>query len=225
MPEPVIIEGAERVRVAWAASHELGEGALWSRGRLLHVDIYGPSGSGQAGPAVYSLDPATGAARAYPVPSYCGTVVPCAGGGARAAVALRDGVYALDLASGALARLFPGLAPGADCRFNDGKASPEGRLWVGSMGAPGHVEVSEDRARARARALSLSHTNTHTLTLSRSAAPSRAGRQGLAVCVRGRRRHLPRGGARRAHLQRAGLGARRPHHVLHRHARGRRLRL
>jgi len=137
MPSPIVIEGA-RVEVAWSASHELGEGAIWHGGRLLHVDIYGPSGSGQPGPAAYSLDPATGAARAYPLPSFCGTVVPCAGGGS-ALVALRDGVYSLDLASGALSPRFPGLSPGPDRRFNDGKASPEGRLWVGSMGAPGKV--------------------------------------------------------------------------------------
>ena len=137
MSAPVIISG-DRVQVSWASSHELGEGALWFHGKLMHVDIYGPSGSGQSGPAVYVLDTDAGAARAYPVPSFCGTVVPCAGGDS-ALVALRDGVYCLDLSTGALSPRFPGLTPGPDCRFNDGKASPEGRLWVGSMGAPGKV--------------------------------------------------------------------------------------
>ena len=134
---PVVFSGA-RVESVLPSSHELGEGAIFHGGRYLHVDIYGPSGSGQPGPAVYSHDVSSGALRAYPMPSFVGTVVPCADG-RRAAVALRDGVWALDLASGALSRLFPGLAPGADRRFNDGKAAPDGRLWVGSMGAPGKV--------------------------------------------------------------------------------------
>ena len=45
---------------------------------------------------------------------------------------LRDGVYAVDLATGDLTFLCkPDSKQGN--RLNDGKCSPEGRFWVGSM--------------------------------------------------------------------------------------------
>ncbi len=53
--------------------------------------------------------------------------------GGKAVVALRDGVYMLDLATEALTLL---VRPEPDLpgnRLNDGKVAPDGRFWVGSM--------------------------------------------------------------------------------------------
>jgi len=138
-PRPAVIDGA-RVEVAHAVSCELGEGALWHEALqcYLHVDIYGPSKL-CAGPAVFLQNPYDAAApvRCLPMPSFCGTVVPRAAGGLL--VALKDGVHAVDLASGATSLL---LNPDgvASNRWNEGKCSPEGRFWAGTMGEPGRVE-------------------------------------------------------------------------------------
>ena len=69
--------------------------------------------------------------------SYVGTVVPVAGG-KEALVATKEGIIALNLASGETTMIGnPEDKP--DNRFNDGKCSPEGRFWVGTMGVPGKV--------------------------------------------------------------------------------------
>jgi len=138
-PAPVVIEGA-RVEVSHAISCELGEGALWHEGLqlYLHVDIYGPSKLCK-GPAVYLHDPYDAAkpVRCLPMPSFCGTVVPRAKGGL--VVALKDGVHAVDLETGATSFLCnpDGVATN---RWNEGKCSPGGRLFAGTMGEPGKVE-------------------------------------------------------------------------------------
>jgi sugar lactone lactonase YvrE len=134
---PVIISGA-RVEPVWTPSHELGEGAIWNESlqAYMHVDIYGPSRH-CAGPAVYVHNPYAGNAfKCYPMPSFTGTVVPRAGGGA--VVALKDGLATLDLDTGVVTPLANPEANG-ETRWNDGKASPEGRLWAGTMGVPGKV--------------------------------------------------------------------------------------
>ena len=126
------------------------------------MDIYGPS-KHCAGPSVaihnpYASPPTT---RVYPMPSFCGTVVPVApreaGAPVREAlVALHTGYAMLDLVSGAVTPLFnPERTP--ETRWNDGKASPEGRFWAGTMGEPGKVRdgagglfvLERDRATAR----------------------------------------------------------------------------
>jgi sugar lactone lactonase YvrE len=141
MPTPVVFDGS-RVEVAHAVSCELGEGALWHAALncYLHVDIYGPSKL-CAGPAVYLTSPYAGGppTRCLPMPSFCGTVVPRAGGPGGLLVALKDGVHAVDLASGATTFVTnpDGVATN---RWNDGKCSPVGRFWAGTMGEPGKVE-------------------------------------------------------------------------------------
>jgi sugar lactone lactonase YvrE len=137
---PIVYEGS-RVEVAHAVSCELGEGALWHAALncFLHVDIYGPSKL-CAGPAVYLTSPYAGGppTRCLPMPSFCGTVVPRAGGPGGLLVALKDGVHAVDLASGATT--FVANPDGVPTnRWNDGKCSPEGRFWAGTMGEPGKV--------------------------------------------------------------------------------------
>jgi sugar lactone lactonase YvrE len=144
---PQIFEGS-RVEVASTISCELGEGAIWHAGlrKYLTVDIYGPS-TLCSGPAVYLHDTyanPNSLPQCIPMPSYCGTVVPSSarGGSSELLVALADGFHCVDISSGTLKQHIANpdtLAPLSN-RWNDGKCSPEGRFWAGSMGAPGKVE-------------------------------------------------------------------------------------
>ncbi len=69
---------------------------------------------------------------AFAMPSPCGTVVPEHNGNS-VLVALQDGVHRLDLASGTITPVAIIAGHSMDLRFNDGKCSPDGRLFVGSM--------------------------------------------------------------------------------------------
>ena len=106
------------------ARAELGECPVWSAPEqaLYWVDIRAP--------ALHRLDPATGATRTWPMPSRIGSFGLRETGGA--VVALVDGFHRLDLDTGGLTFLAgPAHVPGT--RFNDGKVSPDGRFWAGTM--------------------------------------------------------------------------------------------
>ena len=98
----------------------------------MRVDIYGPSKDQSCqGPALIVHNPDQATSKIYPMPKPIGTVVPVFGK-SEALVALKDGVHCLDLQSGTLTHLCnPDPLP--NNRLNDGKCSPEGRFWVGSM--------------------------------------------------------------------------------------------
>jgi sugar lactone lactonase YvrE len=134
---PIIIS-SDRVEVVLPASYELGEGSIWTGTSYLCVDIYGPSKFCN-GPSVTSFNPYNNSEpHVYPMPSYTGTVVPVEGG-KEVLVALYNGIHSLDLTTGTVRFLVnPETTP--ETRFNDGKASPEGRMWVGTMGEPGKVK-------------------------------------------------------------------------------------
>ena len=103
---------------------ELGECPVWAaeEGALYWVDIRGA--------ALHRFDPGTGTDRVWPLPTPCGSFALRPGGGA--VVALADGFHALDLDTGAVERLVPVALP-EGVRFNDGKVSPDGRFFVGTM--------------------------------------------------------------------------------------------
>jgi sugar lactone lactonase YvrE len=106
------------------ARAELGECPVWSveEQALYWVDIRAP--------ALHRLDPDTGATRSWPMPSRIGSFGLRESGGA--VVALEDGFHLLDLDSGGLEFVAgPERVPGT--RFNDGKVSPEGRFFAGTM--------------------------------------------------------------------------------------------
>jgi sugar lactone lactonase YvrE len=106
------------------ARAELGECPVWSVSEqaLYWVDIRAP--------ALHRLDPASGATRAWPMPSLIGSFGLREHGGA--VVALRDGFHLLDFDTGSLSFLV-GPEPVAGTRLNDGKVGPDGRFWAGTM--------------------------------------------------------------------------------------------
>src|SRR3954451_4065978 len=106
------------------ARAELGECPVWSAEEeaLYWVDIRAP--------ALHRLDPSTGASRTWPMPSRIGSFGLRESGGA--VVALEDGFSLLDLESGEL-EFVAGPEPVPGTRFNDGKVSPDGRFFAGTM--------------------------------------------------------------------------------------------
>jgi sugar lactone lactonase YvrE len=103
----------------------LGECPVWSvpEQALYWIDIRAP--------ALHRLDPATGASRTWSMPSRIGSFG-LRESGAGAVVALVDGFHLLDFDTGELEFLVgPEHVPGT--RFNDGKVSPDGRFWAGTM--------------------------------------------------------------------------------------------
>jgi sugar lactone lactonase YvrE len=106
------------------AQAELGECPVWSVPEqvLYWIDIRAP--------AMHRFDPVTGENRSWPLPSRVGSFALRESGGA--VVALVDGFHLLDFDTGALRFLTgPEQVPGT--RFNDGKVSPDGRFWAGTM--------------------------------------------------------------------------------------------
>ncbi len=108
--------------VVLAAGARLGEGPSWdaTRRRLLWVDI--PAG------LVHLLDPSSGDDTTLALNQPVGAVVADTSGGL--AVAVRDGFGQLD-DSGEFQLRFDLARPGF--RMNDGKCSPDGAFWAGTM--------------------------------------------------------------------------------------------
>ena len=107
------------------ARAELGECPVWSAEEqaLYWVDVRAP--------ALHRLDPASGGMRTWPLPRRVGSFGLRESGGA--VVALVEGFHLLDLDTGALTFLAGPDAHVPGTRFNDGKVSPEGRFWAGTM--------------------------------------------------------------------------------------------
>jgi sugar lactone lactonase YvrE len=118
-----------RIEVVLAAAATIGESPTWvsAEQALYWIDIKKP--------ALYRFDPATGNQRSWPMPSDIGAfgLVRDPPG---AVVALREGIYRLDFASGSLTRLAPPPYDPALFRFNEGACDVAGRFWVGVMFDP-----------------------------------------------------------------------------------------
>lgn len=114
--------GAE---AAAAAVCGLGESPFWhpDEGALYWIDI--------PGQALHRWHGASRAHRRWTLPSEPGCIAPLAGGDLL--VAARDGLFRFNPGSGSCERL---AAPPYDPRrqrFNDGRADPQGRLWVATL--------------------------------------------------------------------------------------------
>jgi sugar lactone lactonase YvrE len=100
-----------------------GEGPVWWRGALYFVDIEGHH--------VHRYDPASGEEKTWDVGQRVGTVVPRESGGL--VIAGDHGLFFLDEITGLLTAIADPEADKPDNRFNDGKCSPDGRLFAGTI--------------------------------------------------------------------------------------------
>ncbi len=117
------------IEVVLDAGATIGESPTWAAAEkaLYWIDVKRP--------ALYRLDPATGSQRSWPMPSDIGAFA-LLSGTAGAVVALRQGIFRLDFASGSLTRLAPPPFDPALFRFNEGACDATGRFWVGVMFDP-----------------------------------------------------------------------------------------
>ncbi|MGZ5787640.1 MAG: SMP-30/gluconolactonase/LRE family protein [Ramlibacter sp.] len=122
-------------RTVIAERDELGESPFWhpAEGMLYWVDI----------PArqIRRVDPASGKAQSWPMPSEPGCIAPAQSGGL--VIALRDGVYRAKDWGGALILVAHFNYDPKTTRFNDGKADPAGRFWAGTMYEPRDARKAE----------------------------------------------------------------------------------
>ena len=100
-----------------------GEGPVWWQGALYYVDIEGHR--------VHRFDPADGGERSWEVGERVGTVVPRESGGL--VIAGDRGISLLDTETGVLTHVADPEQDLPDNRFNDGKCSPDGRFFAGTI--------------------------------------------------------------------------------------------
>jgi len=110
-------EPVGQIRCQW------GEAPIWWQGALYFVDT--------AGHLVHRFDPADDSERSWDVGQRVGTVVPRESGGL--VIAGDHGFQFLDEESGELTPIADPEADIPDNRFNDGKCSPDGRFFAGSI--------------------------------------------------------------------------------------------
>lgn len=117
-----------RFEVALAAHATIGESATWiaDENALYWIDVKAP--------ALHRLHLEDGATRSWTLGSDVGAFCLTADGGT--VVALRQGVFHLDLGSGEQRLLAPPPFDPALFRFNEGGVDPAGRFWVGVMFDP-----------------------------------------------------------------------------------------
>ena len=113
------------IRCVLGAHPVVGEGPTWSSEEqaLYWIDIYGPT--------LNRFDPASGATQHWTMPAPIGSYALTKKG--RAVVALKTGLHLFDFATGAFRLLAHPEAGLAGNRFNDGKVSPDGRFFAGTM--------------------------------------------------------------------------------------------
>lgn len=111
------------IEVVGTQECQWGEGALWWDEALLYVDIDGKR--------IHRYTPETGREESWDVGRRVGTVVPREGGGF--VFAGDDGLFFLDEKSGDIAPIADPEPDKSDNRFNDGKCSPDGRFFAGTI--------------------------------------------------------------------------------------------
>lgn len=116
------------VRVAVSSAALLGESPFWHpRERALYYcDIPGRK--------LQRFDPASGALTHWDFDTDVASCAPRVDG--RLLLAMRDGLWRFDPASGERTRLAEPPYDPAKERFNDGKCDPQGRFWVGTIYEP-----------------------------------------------------------------------------------------
>jgi len=124
----VIRSDESHVRVAIASASLLGESPFWhpTEQALYYCDIPGRK--------LQRFDPASGELAHWDFDTDVASAAPMLGGSLL--LAMRDGLWRFDLASGARKRIAAPPYDGAMERFNDGKCDPQGRFWVGTIYEP-----------------------------------------------------------------------------------------
>ncbi|MGH6985346.1 MAG: SMP-30/gluconolactonase/LRE family protein [Caulobacteraceae bacterium] len=117
-----------KIEIVLDAHAVIGESPTWSSAEsaLYWIDVKEP--------ALQRYDPVAGTNRKWPVTSDIGAFALMDGGAAL--VALRDGLYRLDLQDGGLELLAPPPFDPQLFRFNEGICDAAGRFWVGVMFDP-----------------------------------------------------------------------------------------
>lgn len=117
------------IEIAVDAQAIIGESPLWSpgEGALYWIDVKAP--------ALFRFQPDTGHQQRWPVPAECGGFALYPGLSA-ALVALRNGLFKLDLTTSALVQVAPAPFDPDMHRFNEGACDPSGRFWIGVMFDP-----------------------------------------------------------------------------------------
>ncbi len=121
----------------------IGESPTWSAAdaSLYWIDVKEP--------ALHRIEIASGARRRWGLSAEVGAFS-FTDDGAAAIVALRTGIFSLDLASGAETRLVAPPFDPAFHRFNEGSCDPSGRFWVGVMFDPVPADAPPPRDHAAA---------------------------------------------------------------------------
>lgn len=111
------------MEVVGTVKTQWGEGPVWWGDCLYYVDIEGHK--------VHRYNPESGEEKGWEVGQRVGTVVPRKGGGLL--FAGDGGMFFLDEKSGDIAPIADPEPDKADNRFNDGKCSPDGRFFAGTI--------------------------------------------------------------------------------------------
>jgi sugar lactone lactonase YvrE len=115
--------------------NELGESPFWHPDEQM---LYWVDGMGRQ---IHRLNVFMGSVESWAMPSEPGCIAPVRSGGL--VVALRDGVYRADEWGGHLQLLAAAVHDPATTRFNDGKADPCGRFWVGTLYEPRDANLAQ----------------------------------------------------------------------------------
>ena len=116
------------IEIALDVRAKIGESPTWvvAEGALYWIDVKAP--------ALHRYLPASGMTRTWILTSDIGGFALMEGG--YALVALREGIYQLDLNTEALHQITPPPFDPKLFRFNEGACDPNGRFWIGVMFDP-----------------------------------------------------------------------------------------
>lgn len=118
-------EKALQTELVFDAKAQVGEGALWDlpTQRLYWIDI--------AGKTLHMYSPRNKKLDSYPMPDEIGTVVVI--DSSKVLLALAHNLSEFNLETMELTEVLRPEIDASSVRFNDGKCSPNGELWVGTM--------------------------------------------------------------------------------------------
>jgi sugar lactone lactonase YvrE len=118
-----------KIEAALDAGATIGESPTWApaENALYWIDVKKP--------ALYRYEPVTGGQQSWPMSSDIGAFA-LVSDPPGAVVALRQGIFRLDFASGSLTQLAPPPFDPTLFRFNEGACDAAGRFWVGVMFDP-----------------------------------------------------------------------------------------